>query len=207
MYEDLWITLLEWKKEFSVRDFSATFPSPAVNKVLHDLVKKGYLERIGWGKYRVVEPKDYLKKKTNISKAYESLAEAGLEYAFTGPDAVFIWTKGGYNADRFLGFYPVHVSVIRKDLKGWKRFFKAKNCRFYVKDEPIKETLFGLFYVLYPEARISYGKVEGMPVIPLRETVKFCKDNIYTYEPALEMLDEMYNLGLRISYKEVKTNK
>ena len=56
MYEDLWITLLEWKKEFSVRDFSATFPSPAVNKVLHDLVKKGYLERIGWGKYRVVEP-------------------------------------------------------------------------------------------------------------------------------------------------------
>ena len=207
MYEDLWITLLEWKKEFSVRDFSTTFPSPAVNKVLHDMMKKNYLERIGWGKYRVVEPKDYLKKKANISKAYELLAEAGLKYAFTGPDAVFIWTKGGYNADRFLGFYPVHVSVIRKDLNKWKRFFKAKNCRFYVKDTPIKETLFGLFYVLYPEARISSRKVEGMPVIPLRETVKFCKDNIYTYEPALEMLDEMYNLGLRISYKEVKTNK
>lgn len=29
---------------------------------------------------------------------------------------------------------------------------------------------------------------------------------IYCYETALEMLDEMYNLGLKIKYKEIKTN-
>jgi len=207
MYEDLWTVLLEWRKEFSVKDFSSTFPSPSVNKVLHDMMKKGYLKRVGWGKYRVIEPKEYLRTKMDVAKAYELIADAGLDYAFTGPDAVFIWTKGGYNADRFIGFYPIHISVLQKDLNKWKRFFKDRNRRFYIKDARLSETLFGLFYVLYPEVRISSKRVEGMPIIPLNATVKFCRDNIYTYEPALEMLDEIYNLGLRVSYREVKTNK
>lgn len=207
MYRDLWTVLLEWKMEFSVRDFASTFPSPSVNKVLHDMMKKGYLKRIGWGKYRVIKPQEYLREKMDVAKAYELVAEAGLDYAFTGPDAVFVWTKGGYNADRFVGFYPIHMGVLRKNLDNWREFFEYRNRRFYVKDARLSETLFGLFYVLYPEVRIHSERVEGMPVIPLNAAVKFCRDNFYTYEPALEMLDEMYNLRLKVSYREVKTNR
>jgi hypothetical protein len=36
--------------------------------------------------------------------------------------------------------------------------------------------------------------------------VEFCQRNIYSYEPALEMLDETYKLGLKIRYMETKTN-
>ena len=32
-------------------------------------------------------------------------------YALTDVDAVFAWTKGGYNVGRFFGFYPVHIRV------------------------------------------------------------------------------------------------
>lgn len=204
LYYDLWSILQSWKKEFTAKEFKAAFPSSSPNKVLHDMVKKGFLERIGWGKYRVNSPTEYIAKKINISKAYELVKEAKMKYAFTGPDAVFFWTKGGYNVDRFFAFYPIHLKVKKRELAKWQRFFKSKDKKYHINGEPIKETLFGCFYVLYPENDFRTVEVEGFSVIPLEETIDFCRRNIYSYEPALEMLDEMYNLGLKIKYKEVK---
>jgi len=205
-YHELWYVLWSWKKEFTVKEFSSVFASPDSNKVLHDMVKKGLLERFGWGKYRVNSPEEYLTRRTSTSQAYDLLNQTGMEYALTGPDAVFFWTKGGYQVDRFFGFYPIHLKVRKDDLGEWKRFFSSRKQRFYVKDQPIKETLFGLFYVLYPEADFKAEKVEAFRVDPLKETVKFCQSKIYSYEPALEMLDRMYGLGLKVEYKEAKTN-
>jgi hypothetical protein len=205
-YHELWNVLWNWRKEFSVREFSSVFPSPDPNKVLHDMVSKGLLERSGWGRYRVSSPEEYLTKRTNISKAYDLLNEAGLEYALTGLDSVFFWTKGGYQVDRFFGFYPIHLKIRKNDLRKWKSFFVSKSQRFYVRDQPIRQTLFGLFYVLYPEVDFKAEEVGGFRVAPLKEAVDFCQKNIYSFEPALEMLDEMYALGLKAEYREAKTN-
>ena len=205
-YHELWHVLWNWKKEFTTREFSSVFASPDPNKVLHDMVKKGLLERSGWGKYRVNSPEEYLARRTNISQAYELLNQSGMDYVLTGPDAVFFWTKGGYQVDRFFGFYPIHLKVKKDDLRKWLKFFHSKKMRFHIRDQPIKETLFGLFYVLYPEADFKAEKIEAFTVDPLKDTVKFCQDKIYSYEPALEMLDEMYGLGLKVEYKEAKTN-
>lgn len=206
LYYELWNVLWNWKKEFTVREFSSVFASPDPNKVLHDMTKKGLLERIGWGKYRVNSPEEYLARRIDVSKAYDLLNQAGMDYALTGPDAVFFWTKGGYQVDRFFGFYPIHLKVMKDDLRRWKKFFSARKQRFHIKDRPIRKTLFGLFYVLYPEAGFRTEKVEAFRVDPLKDTVKFCQDRIYAYEPALEMLDEMYSLGLKVRYREAKTN-
>jgi hypothetical protein len=205
-YHELWYVLWNWKKEFTVREFSSVFASPASYKVLHDMVGKGLLERSGWGKYKVNSPEEYLARRINISQAYGLLNRADMDYALTGPDAVFFWTKGGYQVDRFFGFYPIHLKVKKDDLRKWQRFFASQKQRFYVKDQPIKETLFGLFFVLYQEADFKAEKVEGFKVDTLKEAVKFCQSKIYSYEPALEMLDEMYGLGLKVEYKEAKTN-
>lgn len=205
-YYELWNVLWNWKKEFTVREFSSVFASPDSNKVLHDMTKKGLLERIGWGKYRVNSPEEYLARRIDVSKAYDLLNQAGMDYALTGPDAVFFWTKGGYQVGRFFGFYPIHLKVVKDDLRRWKKFFSARKQRFHIKDRPIRKTLFGLFYVLYPEAGFRTEKVEAFRVDPLKDTVKFCQNRIYAYEPALEMLDEMYSLGLKVRYREAKTN-
>jgi hypothetical protein len=66
--------------------------------------------------------------------------------------------------------------------------------------------LFGVFYALYPEVNFKFEEVNGFCVTPLKETVEFCQRNVYSFEPALEMLDEMYRLGLHVSYMETKTN-
>jgi len=205
-YYELWNILWNWKREFTVREFSSVFASPDPNKVLHDMVKKGLLERSGWGKYKVNSPEEYLAKRIDVSRAYNLLTQVDMKYALTGPDAVFFWTKGGYQVDRFFGFYPIHLKVGKKDLKRWRVFFSSKNQRFHVKDQPIKETLFGLFYVLYPEVDFKTEEISDFHVIPLKETIDFCQRNIYSYEPALEMLDEMYNLDLKVRYREAKTN-
>ena len=205
-YYELWTVLWNWKKKFTVKEFSSIFASPDPNKVLHDMAQKGFLERVGWGKYKVNSPEEFLTKRTNIAMSYALLNEAGMRYALTGPDAVFFWTKGGYQVDRFFGFYPIHLEVEKKNLEKWKNFLKSAKQRFYIKDQPIRQTLFGVFYVLYPEVDFRAEEVRGFCVMPLKETVEFCQRNIYSYEPALEMLDEMYDLGLNVRYMEAKTN-
>ena len=170
------------------------------------MTKKGLLERVGWGKYKVNSPEEYLAKRIDVSRAYDLLTQATMKYALTGPNAVFFWTKGGYQVDGFFGFYPIHLKAKRSDLKKWKAFFSSKRQKFHVRGQPIRQTLFGLFYVLYPKGDFETDEINGFHVIPLKETVDFCQRNIYSYEPALEMLDEMYALGLNVSYREAKTN-
>jgi hypothetical protein len=205
-YHELWTVLWSWKKEFTVKEFSSTFASPDANKVLHDMAKKGLLARVGWGKYRVNSSEEYLAKRTNIAGSYDLLKEACMRYALTGPDSVFFWTKGGYQADRFFGFYPIHLKVEKRDLSKWKSFFGSRKQTFCVKENCSKRTLFGVFYVLYSQVDFEVEEVGGFCVSPLREAVEFCQKNIYSYEPALEMLDEMYSLGLHARYMEAKTN-
>jgi len=205
-YHELWHVLQNWKKEFTVREFSSVFASPDPNKVLHDMAKKGFLERSGWGRYKVNSTEEYLARRIDIIRAYDLLKEADMSYALTGPDAVFLWTKGGYQVDRFFGFYPIHLKVKKEELERWRKFFGSRKRRFQVNGQPIKETLFGLFYVLYPEDDFGAEKMSGFSVIPLTETVEFCQRRVYSFEPALEMLNEMYSLGLKVMYKEAKTN-
>ncbi|MFH0897682.1 MAG: hypothetical protein V1850_06525 [Candidatus Bathyarchaeota archaeon] len=205
-YYELWNVLSNWKREFTTKEFSSVFASPDPNKVLHDMTEKGLLEKAGWGKYKVNSPQEYLSKRIDVPKGYELLKKAGLEYALTGSDAVFIWTKGGYQVDRFFGFYPIHLKVKKSDLARWKKFLSSKRQKCHVEGQPLQETFFGLFYVLYPKEGFDAEEIEGYRVDSLKETVEFCRKKIYSYEPALEMLDEMYNLGLRIEYREEKTN-
>lgn len=205
-YYELWNVLLNWKKEFTAREFSVVFPSPDPYKVLHDMSEKGLLENTGWGRYKVNSPEEYLFRRIDVSKAYGLLNQADMRYALTGPDAVFFWTKGGYQVDRFFGFYPIHLKVRKSDLREWKSFLKSRGQRFHIQGKPIRQTLFGLFYVLYPVEDFRTEEVEGFQVDSLKDTVDFCQRNIFSYEPALEMLDEMYDLGLRIAYRESKTN-
>ncbi len=114
--------------------------------------------------------------------------------------------QGGYNADRFFGFYPIHIKVKKNELAKWENFFKSRRKKFYLQDKKISETLFGLFYILYPQERFSSIELEGFKVDPLDEVIKFCKEHIFTYEPALEILDEIYRLSLKAEYREAKTN-
>jgi hypothetical protein len=199
-YYELWTILSNWREEFTSEDFVRTFASPNPRKVLHDMTRKGLLEHRGYGRYRVRPVDEYVRSKNDVSSGYELLKKSDLPYALTDVDGVFVWTKGGYNAGRFFGSYPIHIKVLKSDVARWKRFLAVGGRKAMLGGETPRETLFGVYYILYPEVKVKAETEEGLKVEPLKDTVEFCKKNIYTFEPALEMLDDEYNLGLKVRY-------
>lgn len=199
-YYELWIILSSWRDEFSLEEFTRIFSSPDPRKVLHDMTKKGFLERTAYGKYKVKPVEGYVRAKNNVRDGYELLKRSELPYALTGIDGVFLWTKGGYNLDRFFGFYPIHLKIRKRDIEEWKIFFERNSKRALLEGERPGETLYGIFYLLYPVDRLGAKRIDGLSVEPLKDTLDYSLERRAALEPALEMLDREYKLGLGITY-------
>jgi hypothetical protein len=198
-YYELWAILGNWKSEFSAGDFASAFSSPDPRKVLSDMTNKGLLERTERGRYRVTTADRYVRSKYNIAEAYNLLSNARLPYALSDVDGVLVWTKGGYNANRFFGSYPIYVKVREDDVTRWKEYLTATGMKCTIGTEP-KETLYGIYYLLLPTPRLESEMVGGLNVEPLRNVVEFCRRDPFTFAPALEMLDKSYSLGLNAAY-------
>lgn len=199
-YYELWAILENWKSEFSAEDFADAFPSPDPRKVLSDMTNMKLLERVERGRYRVTPSARYVRSKFNVAEAYDFLRNSELLYALTGVDGVLVWTNGGYNADRFFGSYPVYIKVEISGVEGWRRYLSGSRKKYVIGTRP-EETLYGVYYNIAPSARLEPETVNGLKVDPLKDVVRFCLENPYTYAPALEMLDRKYSLGLNSQYE------
>lgn len=142
--------------------------------------------------------KSVLQREMKLEDAYLLPNFSGMRYAFTKTDAVFIWTKGGYQIGRSKGNYPIFVKVLEEDLERWKNFFKDFSADYSVE----KRTGEGIYFVLFPERDFKSEWVDNSSVIPLEETVEWARKYEYNFQPGLEMLDELYDLGLGIEYRE-----
>ncbi|MEK6983780.1 MAG: hypothetical protein AABX33_04360 [Nanoarchaeota archaeon] len=122
----------------------------------------------------------------------------GLAYIFTGIDAVFIWTKGGYNIGRSKTSYPIFIEILEKDKNAWKKYFSKLDLTFTFKNERKK----GIYFVVSLSKTIEEEYCENMPVLSLAKTIEWAKKYSFNFQPALEMLDEMYNLKIGIKYAQ-----
>jgi len=135
-----------------------------------------------------------------LSDAYLAPNLAGLDYIFTGIDAVFVWTKGGYNIGRSKNSYPIFMEVLEKDKSAWQGYFSKLNVKYTFKNERKK----GIYFVILLSKSIEKEYCEHIPVLPLAKTVEWAKKYSFNFEPALEMLDKMYNLKMGIKYAEIQ---
>ncbi|MBI2449398.1 hypothetical protein HYV49_03820 [Candidatus Pacearchaeota archaeon] len=134
----------------------------------------------------------------NIQFHYNVLALFGIKYAFIKTDAVFVWTQGGYNIARYRDFYPIFIKVIKKDKKIFENYCKKLNLSLNK-----KKKIF--FNVIYSED-FNFEYCNDVPVNSLNDTIDFMKKNKYNFEPALEMIKEMYKKKIKIKYRESVTN-
>lgn len=129
----------------------------------------------------------------SISEAYVLPQYAGMDYAFTAIDAVYVWTRGGYQVARDPEDYPLFIAVHESDLDAWAGFFN----RFGIptgQERQSAEAFDGTIQVvLEPRSQIKAEVVDGRPVIPLQETVAFANEYYATFESALDMLARMYD--------------
>lgn len=123
---------------------------------------------------------------------------AGLDYRYSKTDAVFIWTEGGYQIGRNRRDYPLFMDVLADDLADWQRFFEGYGLHSSVETRDGD----GIYYVLFPREEFESDWVENASVMPLPETVEWAQQYEANFQPALELLDERYDLGLGVKYRE-----
>ena len=82
-----------------------------------------------------------------------------MDYALTCPDAVFLWTREEYSVNRPEAYYPIHLKVRKDELKDWIRIFKLKDKKSHIRGKPVKRTLLGIFYILYPEEHLKFVEI------------------------------------------------
>ena len=189
-------------KTFTIDDFRMIFPSSQPTKIIHDLIKLDYMKRVKRGIYKVVQPNDFVKKivKENLKKE-DILKKSNKKYAITDSTAVSIWTDGYYWTDFTKGFKPIHINILKKDIKYWDSFFRQNDTEYVFEGK--NKTLFGLTFILHPKEKIETENKNGNYVIPLKNIITFCQKNMYLYRPALEYLDKKYNLNIIDDYEQV----
>ena len=140
-----------------------------------------------------------IKNNLNLNDAYLLPNLTGLGHIFIDIDAVFIWTKGGYNIGRSKSSYPIFIEILENDKDKWEEFFSGLNVKYAFRNEKKK----GIYFIISQSENIEKEYCEQIPVLPLVKTVEWAKKYIFNFEPALEMLDKMYNLKLGIKYAEL----
>lgn len=139
---------------------------------------------------------------TDLEDAYLLPNFSGMEYRFSSTDAVFTWTKGGFQIGRNQRDYPIFIDISTEDVSEWKRFFTDFGQEFSLEDR-IEEGEPGIYYVVNPQKEgIESDWVENSRVMPLEETVEWMLEYEVNFQPALEMVDSMYDLDLGATYRE-----
>ena len=129
----------------------------------------------------------------SISEAYVLPQFAGMEYAYTKIDAVYVWTRGGYQVARDPADYPLFVTAHESDLDAWTAFFDRFNIPTAQERQPAEDLDGAIQVVLEPRSQIAPEMVDGRPVVPLQETVAFANEDEATFESAVDMLGRMYD--------------
>ena len=173
-------------------------------KWIKELVREGIFKE----RYRGIElqeTKEYkevlnlIKKiSKNVNFYYSVLNLFGIKYCFTKTDAVYVWTNGGYNVARYKDYYPIFIKIRRSDYQMFLFYCRKLGLKVNKKE--------GIFYS--PEIAEDFNHIikNDYPVESLEETIKFMKEYIYNFQPALEMIKEEYKKKLKVKYKEAVTN-
>jgi len=172
------------------------------HKWVNELIKEGVLKEKWRGVVLNEENESYkritkfLKESLNkIGFYYSALQLFGIEYCFTKTDAVYLWTDGRYNIARYKEYYPIFIKIKGKDYGIFLEYCKRLGLKINFNK--------GVFYNVEIVEEIKAVKKNNFYVEPLGKTIDFMQENIYNFEPALEMIKEMHNKKLNAKYKEV----
>jgi len=196
--------LISLRKEDSISSISKRIGLSYgwTHKWIKELIKEGILKEKWKGIILQNQSKSYkgilrfIKENLINNNFYYSVLNLfGIEYCFTKTDAVYIWTEGRYNIARYKEFYPVFIKIKNEDYPLFLEYCQKLGLKINSKK--------GTFYV--PEVLKEFKSIKknNFFVESLKETIKFMNENIYNFEPALEMINEMYDQNINIKYKEV----
>jgi len=138
---------------------------------------------------------------TEQDKAFWNfIRKTSLKARLAGGSAISLWTRGSYVTGDF--FDRIYVlEVVAKNLDDLKNELDRHKIIYTEGDKSDVRPL--IFLVPY-KGTFRVERIEGIPVMPLKELVEWCKK--LNLDAVLEQLEVLYELGLKIKYSEVHTN-
>jgi len=141
----------------------------------------------------------------SIEEAYVIPQFGEWPFGFTRIDAVYVWTRGGYQVGRAPKDYPLFLAVREQDVDDWVEFFESFGLPVAFERQPRDELTGPLQIVLDPQPSLDIDHVEGYPVIPRDDTIEYMREHYAEFQSALVMLDRMYeDLDLGVAYRETE---
>ncbi|MCX6750474.1 MAG: hypothetical protein NTZ83_03380, partial [Candidatus Pacearchaeota archaeon] len=187
--------LISLRKEDSISSISKRINLSYgwTNKWVNELIKGGILKEKWRGVNLNEKSKDYqnilkfIKENLkDVSFYYSVLNLFGINYCFTKTDAVYVWTEGRYNVARYKGFYPIFIKIKKESYPVFLEYCRKLGLKVNSKEFNSKK---GVFYNIEISDEFKSIKKDELYVEPLDEAIKFMKENIYNFEPALEMIN------------------
>ena len=130
---------------------------------------------------------------------WELVKSTKLRIRFVKGTAITIWTKGGFiTGDFYDKIYSLEADS--NDIDSLKKILTEKNIA-YTEDKLINKR--PLVYLI-SKNNLKIEKINGLPVMPLKELVDYCTE-LYL-DNVLEKLDLLYHLNLNKRYSEIYTN-
>ena len=129
---------------------------------------------------------------------------AGMPFAYTQIDSVYVWTHGGYQIARGHDDFPIFIQVADQDIGRWKAFFDEFGipCTVEERPDPPGDDA-TISYALFPTSGdITREWVDGNPVIPLDETINHMMEYRVNYEPALEIIADEYDRDIDAAHED-----
>ena len=195
--------LISCRKEDSISSISERIGLSYgwTHKWIEELVKEGILKEKWRGVILQTQNSSYkriikfIKENLNDVRFYYSALQLfGINYCLTKTDAVYLWAEGRYNIARYKDFYPIFIKIKEEDYPLFLEYCKRWGLKINRKK--------GVFYVPEIVKNLNCTKKNGFFVETLDNTLEFMKKNIYNFQPALDIIGEIYHKKLNINYKE-----
>ena len=144
----------------------------------------------------------------SIDEGYVIPHFAGMPFAYTKIDSVYVWTQGGYQIARGHDDYPVFIQVADQDVDRWTAFFDEFGVPCSIEERPdaTDQDATVSYVVFSTSGGITREWVDGNPVIPLDETIDHMMEYRVNYEPALEMIADEYDCDIDASHDDPRLN-
>lgn len=181
-------------QQFSPDHFKWFLSESMKKKIFHVLEKKGWIKRIGRAIYVCNKPEDIIAGMVAF-KVPQLLEATGRKYCYTKMSAVEIWTNFSY-IQRSWEHSPYFIRVLENDKAFWVNYFRAYHVPVFIGNP---KTSLGEFVVLIVQKSFPCDYFDGKPVDSVKETAKFCTENIDTFEYPLAYLIKKFNLNIGVS--------
>lgn len=178
------VSLSFGSRPFTLKEFEAKTGSHRAARLLSEMKTRGHVERVGRGLYRVLPPDERPDLRgAEWERVNRLLLDSNLPMAWTGADAVRVWTGGRYTVSPSVFLHEFHIKIPASHSKSWRAYLRAHR----VSSDPRRKI--GSKVVLYTAPSIHPVIHRGEPVLSRSATLTMIREHRGLYADSKRLVE------------------